>query len=163
MWDLEEAQTHANAFSEVLKDPVNRRLFLANMYADHPKAYSKDLKINDLSYWRFVVNAFTRMRLCDKKMVLDYGHSDCSLKEAEKDHLYPWFKFGKPYMLRDTVYTLAFGHWAALNAQCSQDNIIALDTGCVWGNKLTCYCLEDKKKYSVKSGVKVEFSNIGKS
>ncbi len=161
-WDLEEAQVHAEALCRVLKDPVDRRLFLANMYADHPVRYSEDLKQDPLNYWRFIANAFTRMRLCDKKMNLDYAHSDCSVKEAEKDHLYPWFNFGTPYMLRNSRFTLAFGHWAALNADCSVDSIIALDTGCVWGNKLTCYCLESKKRISVNSGVKIEFSSVRK-
>ena len=30
-------------------------------------------------------------------------------------------------------------------------NIIGLDTGCVWGNKLTFLRLEDQKKFTVKS------------
>ncbi len=163
MWDLEEAQKHSDAFSAVLADPLTRKLFLSNMYADHPVSYTKELEYSDLNYWRFIVNAFTRMRLCDKKLNLDYGHSDCSLKEAEKDHLYPWFKYGKPYMYRNSAYTLAFGHWAALNAECNEKNIIALDTGCVWGNKLTCLCVENGKKTTVKSGVKIEFSSMKKS
>ncbi len=163
MWDLEEAQKHSEVFSDILATPLKRRLFLANMYADYPVCYSKELESGDLPYWRFIVNAFTRMRLCDKKMNLDYGHSDCSLKEAEKDKLYPWFKFGKPFLFRNTAYTLTFGHWAALNAQCNEKNIVALDTGCVWGNKLTCFCLDNGKKTTVKSGVKIEFSSMTKT
>ena len=160
LWDLEEAQKHADVLADVFSSTIDRKIFLANMYADHPCAYSSELKPDDLNYWRFVVNVFTRMRLCDKKYNLDYGHSDISAKDAEKYKLYPWFKFNAPYLFRKTPFTLAFGHWAALNAECNVEQIIALDTGCVWGNKLTCYCLESKKRISVKSGVKIEFSSI---
>ena len=32
----------------------------------------------------------------------------------------------------------------------NKQNIIGLDTGCVWGNKLTFVRLEDSKKYFIK-------------
>ena len=47
---------------------------------------------------------------------------------------------------------LIFGHWAALNGKTRKKNIVGLDTGCVWGNKLTLLRLEDQKKYMVNSG-----------
>lgn len=32
--------------------------------------------------------------------------------------------------------TVVFGHWAALGLML-RDNLVALDSGCVWGNKLS--------------------------
>jgi bis(5'-nucleosyl)-tetraphosphatase (symmetrical) len=67
--------------------------------------------------------------------------------KSEKGDL-PWF--------RQTVKNLhngeniIFGHWAALEGKTHLDNIIGLDTGCVWGNKLTAIRLEDKKLFKVK-------------
>ena len=159
MWTIDEAEVHAKVISSILSNPIKEKLFLSNMYADHPSMYEEELKHHDLNYHRFVVNSFTRMRLCNKDMVLDYGHSDCSVKEASEDKIYPWFEFGKPNYYQDTKYTLFFGHWAALNAKCDKDGIIALDTGCVWGNELTCYCVETKKKYAQKALGKVERLN----
>ena len=46
--------------------------------------------------------------------------------------------------------SIIFGHWAALEGKTNLDNIIGLDTGCVWGNKLTAIRLEDKKLYQVR-------------
>ena len=43
-----------------------------------------------------------------------------------------------------------FGHWASLNGKTKNPKAFALDTGCVWGNRLTGLCLEDLKKISVK-------------
>ena len=45
---------------------------------------------------------------------------------------------------------IIFGHWASINGETNIDNIIGLDTGCVWGNKLTAIRLEDKKIFQIK-------------
>jgi len=154
-WNLNEAEYLSDFIRKIMLDPIDRKLLLSNMFGDTPNCFTEDLKKTDLSLWRFIISAFTRMRLCTDDLVLDYGHSNCSVKDAQKDNLYPWFNFGKPYMYNDEEYTLFFGHWAALEAQCNAKNIIALDTGCVWENMLTCYCLETKERISVKSKTKI--------
>jgi bis(5'-nucleosyl)-tetraphosphatase (symmetrical) len=72
---------------------------------------------------------------------------ESSKDKTEKTHI-PWFK--------QTVNNLkegehiVFGHWAALEGETKLHNIIGLDTGCVWGNKLTAIRLEDKKLFQVR-------------
>ena len=51
--------------------------------------------------------------------------------------------------LKDNEF-IVFGHWAALEGKTNLENIIGLDTGCVWGNKLTAIRLEDRKIFQVK-------------
>ena len=145
-WTIDEAQKHTNVISKVLKDPLHTKVLLANMYADHPDHFEEQMLSSDLNYWRFIVSAFTRMRLCSKELVLDYGHSDCTVIEAQKDNIYPWFNFGSPFEYKRENFTLFFGHWAALNAQCDREHVVALDTGCVWGDRLSCYALEKQEK-----------------
>ena len=43
---------------------------------------------------------------------------------------------------------LIFGHWASLGGKTGTSNIIAIDTGCVWGYKLSAFRLEDNVVFS---------------
>jgi bis(5'-nucleosyl)-tetraphosphatase (symmetrical) len=43
---------------------------------------------------------------------------------------------------------MAFGHWAALGL-CIKKRYIALDSGCVWGGRLSAFRLEDKQLIQV--------------
>ncbi len=58
----------------------------------------------------------------------------------------PWFRHKVTIMQEPTH--LLFGHWAALEGITGVENITALDTGCVWGNKLTAINLEDGRVFS---------------
>jgi bis(5'-nucleosyl)-tetraphosphatase (symmetrical) len=54
------------------------------------------------------------------------------LEDGPKGYI-PWFKVPK----RKTADTLVyFGHWSTLGLL-RNHNVIGLDTGCVWGGKLT--------------------------
>ncbi|MDE5007374.1 symmetrical bis(5'-nucleosyl)-tetraphosphatase, partial [Francisella tularensis subsp. holarctica] len=52
----------------------------------------------------------------------------------------PWFKL-KHKKFKDK-YKIIFGHWADIKGDTKDNNVIALDKGCVFGGKLTCYCIE---------------------
>ena len=94
---------------------------------------------------RTIINYFTRMRYLDKKGSLMLDKKDL---KSQKNYI-PWFKQTIDN-LDDNEYII-FGHWAALNGKTKLNNIIGLDTGCVWGKKLTAIRLEDKKIISVKN------------
>lgn len=137
-WSIEKACNLASEASrELQKNPI---LFLKNIYGNKPTAWN-----DNLTGWdrlRYIVNGLTRMRFCQKNGDLSLENkSNHSSDTNEK----PWFKWHTN--LKQTLY---FGHWAALNGKCDIPNIIALDTGCVWGGKLTAVRLEDKKIFSVE-------------
>jgi bis(5'-nucleosyl)-tetraphosphatase (symmetrical) len=41
------------------------------------------------------------------------------------------------------------GHWSALGLRVAPD-LLALDTGCVWGGRLTAVRLEDRRVYQTE-------------
>jgi bis(5'-nucleosyl)-tetraphosphatase (symmetrical) len=65
-------------------------------------------------------------------------------KEAPAGCL-PWFSIPRR---ESGGATVIFGHWAALGFRTGPD-FIALDSGCVWGGKLTAVRLEDGAVFQV--------------
>jgi bis(5'-nucleosyl)-tetraphosphatase (symmetrical) len=149
LWDLQTAKKLSKELSKVISDPLRRRLYLRNMYKDSPAAW--DPECQGMVRWRFATNVFTRMRLVHEDLSLDYGHSTVSPEEAKKEHLDPWFDYTPELRWHKNRWRLVFGHWAALNAKCPRDDVIALDTGCVWGGSLTAWNTQSGKRVSVPS------------
>lgn len=149
LWELSTAKKMAKELSKVMRDPVRRHVLLSNMYNDEPSLYTPEL--SGLQRWRFALNAFTRMRLCYRSGVMDFKNTAISPELVEKDGLYPWFSLGNVSKSKKKQYTVVFGHWAALNGLCRRPGFKAIDTGCVWGDKLTCWCFDTDKMTQVKS------------
>lgn len=111
--------------------------FLAQMYGNEPDRW--DDALTGLERLRCIVNALTRMRLCDPGGRMDFQHKE-SDKGPEGSDLLPWFDVpGR----RTADVTVVFGHWSALGLVL-RPNLVGLDSGCVWGGKLTAVCLDDR-------------------
>lgn len=149
LWDLSLAKKLSKEITTLLSDNLRRTLLLRNMYRDYPAAFNPEYK--GMVRWRYIINVFTRMRLINKNLELDYGHSSSSIEEAASEGLEPWFNFLPPLVRHKKNYRLVFGHWAALNGKCQRDDVIALDTGCVWGGKLSAWNADLSKIESVDS------------
>jgi len=118
--------------------------FLNNMYGNLPNVWSKDLK--EYARFRFIVNAFTRMRFVHNDVSLDFD-TKCHPRNAG-NNLQPWFNHENKAL--KASQTLLFGHWASLSGEVPASlpidaKVIALDTGFVWGNKMRLYCLESQE------------------
>jgi bis(5'-nucleosyl)-tetraphosphatase (symmetrical) len=140
-WSLSKAQKLSRELSKSLKD--NPKFVLKNMWGDKPNKWSNNLQ--GIKRLRLIINCFTRMRYLDMQGGLNLNTKDTSPKKG----LEPWFIKSKQ-LLKDSKEHIVFGHWAALNGKTKIKNIIGLDTGCVWGGKLTAIRLEDKKIFAVK-------------
>ncbi len=136
-WDLATAKQAAFDVSQQLKSE-NYVFLLEQMYLgtndDWPSAD------NPLSQMIVAINAFTRMRYCYADGRLDFLHK-CAPSLCPDPLLAPWFE--RPTQL-DDGYIALFGHWASLMGKTNSNKFIALDTGCLWGNHLTAWCLEDQ-------------------
>lgn len=139
-WTIVEAKAHSDEIHDMLQSD-NANHFFAHMYGNQPDVWSDELV--GVDRWRCIVNYFTRMRYCYADGRLDLNFKG-QVKDRSKE-LIPWFDINTRAN-KDTK--IIFGHWAALNGQADTDNVFALDTGCVWGNRLTAMRLEDEMRFS---------------
>ena len=140
IWDMHEAKKYSKEVQKSLK--IDSLALLENIWGDTPKIWNPNLvKYKRL---RTIINYFTRMRFLGKDGSL---RLNLKSKKGKKGYI-PWFK-QTSNNLNDNE-NIIFGHWASLEGKTGIKNIIGLDTGCVWGNKLTAIRLEDKKLFQVK-------------
>lgn len=140
MWDLAQAQQRAAEVESVLRSK-NYQNYLATMYGNEPSVWHSDLQGSER--WRLITNYFTRMRVCDNKGKLELKYKG-GLKGCPAN-FEPWFMHPERKTADEKIL---FGHWAALEGETPVSNVFALDTGCVWGGKLTMMRLEDQKRFT---------------
>lgn len=134
-WSIEKTLDLADEVQTALRSP-NWQDYLQDMYGNNPVAWSDTLQGADRL--RVIVNALTRMRLCNRAGEMDFSRkSDVQLRET----LMPWFDV-PDRAARDS--TIVFGHWSQLGLTLRPD-IACLDSGCVWGRALTAMRLHDRK------------------
>ncbi len=123
------------------EDQNNFRKFCSYMYGNQPDQWNSNLK--GYERIRVIINAMTRMRVCTHN-----GRMDFTFKGRTEDipvGYLPWFDVPGRVSKEATVIC---GHWSALSLQV-KSNLIALDTGCMWGGSLTAIRLEDRKIFQV--------------
>ncbi len=112
---------------------TDARAFLATMYGNEPARWDDALPGADR--WRVVVNALTRLRFCTPSGLMEFATKDVA--DAAPAGYLPWFDTRRA----SADVTVVFGHWSHLGLV-MRPNLLALDTGCVWGNRLTAVSLE---------------------
>jgi len=135
-WDLGEAEARARELETALRGP-DYQAFLANMYGDEPTTWSENLPRWDRL--RYITNAFTRMRYCDPDGAIAKDFK--GPPEQAPPRLIPWFAVpGR----RTRSERIVFGHWSALGRiEWHEHNAWGIDTGCIWGGRLTALRLEN--------------------
>lgn len=139
-WTIKKALERAAEVEKVLRGPKLRE-FLGHMYGNKPTRWSK--KLGGWDRLRFIVNCFTRMRYCTPKGGLDFVAKG-KPSFSEKNTL-PWFTVPKR---KSQEQTIVFGHWSTLGLY-QENNVHALDTGCLWGGSLTALRLDDMQIFSL--------------
>ena len=135
-WDLNLAHKLASEVEDVLQGDSYKEYF-THMYGNHPENWHNDL--TGMDRLRVITNYFTRMRFC-----YDDGSLDLDNKlgpDTARPGTQPWFTLEQRHPITNKII---FGHWASLEGYCQQDDLFALDTGCVWGGKLTMMRLSDE-------------------
>ena len=127
-WDTARTLALAAEVEALLRGP-DLAPFMRRMYGNEPARWHDDL--TGFDRWRFVINVLTRIRFCMADGTLDLKTKDGAGSAPPGHH--PWFDAparataGQP---------IAFGHWSTLGLVV-RDDLLALDTGCVWGGCLS--------------------------
>jgi bis(5'-nucleosyl)-tetraphosphatase (symmetrical) len=139
-WSVARARELAGEVEAELRG-ADYRALLAKMYGDEPRAWNDALRGTDRL--RVVINAMTRLRVCD-----DTGAMVLAFKGEPGDASDGWTPWFDVPGRASADHAVVCGHWSALGLKL-RDDLLALDSGCVWGRALTAVRLEDRAVYSV--------------
>jgi bis(5'-nucleosyl)-tetraphosphatase (symmetrical) len=139
-WGVAQARALAREVESALQGDEYREC-LANMWGSEPASWR-----DDLAGWprmRVIVNAMTRMRFCSADGAMEFRSKGEAI-DAPKGYM-PWFAVpGR----KSADHVLVTGHWSALGLRLEK-NLLALDSGCLWGGHLTAVSLPGRKVYQV--------------
>jgi bis(5'-nucleosyl)-tetraphosphatase (symmetrical) len=134
-WSINRALELAGEVEQSLKGPASGEL-LRHMYGNQPARWSEALSGYDRL--RTVINAMTRLRLCDASGAMEFTHKT-GLERLPAGYM-PWYEVPD----RASAGTpIVCGHWAALGLML-RDDVLAIDSGCVWGRRLTALRIGDR-------------------
>ena len=134
-WTTEQTLSLADEVSAVLRgsDWLD---FLAQMYGNEPARWRDDLQ--GANRLRCVVNALTRVRFCTAEGAMEFATKEGP--DQPPSGYMPWFDV-PARLTQDTP--IVFGHWSTLGVV-QRETLIGLDSGCVWGGKLSAMRLSDR-------------------
>jgi bis(5'-nucleosyl)-tetraphosphatase (symmetrical) len=132
-WTVQQAAALADdALAALRADPAG---FVAQMYGNKPDRFRDAHTATERH--RFTVNVLTRLRYCRAD-----GSIDLKMKQAPRKDQGTWLPWFEHAGRRSADRRVIFGHWSTLGFL-QRSNLLALDTGCVWGGALTAVDLDD--------------------
>jgi bis(5'-nucleosyl)-tetraphosphatase (symmetrical) len=129
-FDLGMALHYARHAEEQLRRD-DADVWLKKMFQEGSRRFNRDASLIDID--RYIVSAFTRMRYCYGDYRLDFDQKGKPTEEVRARGLKPWFESENR---RKIDLKIIFGHWSTLGFH-HDENVLALDTGCLWGGALT--------------------------
>lgn len=140
-WTVEQAQALAGEAQAALRGDQ----FVTTLRALHPSGHLQwDPDLTGPTRLAAIIKVLTRIRTCSTEGVMESSFS--GPPDLTPDGFHPWFDIpGR----RSATATVVFGHWAAMGLKIAQ-NLLALDSGCVYGRHLTAIRLEDRTVFQVR-------------
>ena len=139
-WTVKKAMRLAGEVESALRARSYRK-FLERMYGDEPARWDDSLEGWDRL--RVITNAMTRLRVLHPDGTMALG--DKGEPGEASTGLTPWFDAPKR---KSRDHAIVCGHWSALGLAI-RDDLLSLDSGCVWGRSLSAVRLEDREVFSV--------------
>lgn len=140
-WTTSQAVTLAREVEALLQSDDFPRKLPFIYFRSHKRVWSEDLSHQER--WGLATNVMTRIRVCSEEGVLNFSFKG-PLDQIPRGYM-PWFHIPMRATRNETII---FGHWSALGVV-SQDNVLGLDGGCVWGKELVALRLEDRRLFRV--------------
>lgn len=134
-WNIAQAERHAAEVHHRLHGR-NPRPLLSAMYGNKPDTFHP--RLQGMDRLRAIINVFTRMRYCTPRGTISFGEKGAP--GTQKPGIYPWFMV--PGQVEREL-RVVFGHWSTLGLYLGV-GIHGIDTGCVWGGKLTALALDEE-------------------
>ncbi len=132
-WTLGDCLRHARLIEKMLRSSQRFEL-LSNMFGNQPRSWRESH--TDWNRTRFIINALTRMRYITTSGKMDFA--EVRSPTRQQSGLIPWFEYPTR---RPIDATIVFGHWSSLGVH-QQPGILALDSGCCWGRRLSAARLD---------------------
>jgi len=127
-WTLNASKERAHQVESVLRgehwQDFCRQLHSTPFPKKQPITRQKDLN--------FTVAVLTRSRYCTQQGVFNW---DIRSGSAEKHNEKAWFQHQSLAWKKDC--RVVYGHWAAMGLVPHEKHVLGLDSGCVWGGKLS--------------------------
>lgn len=138
-WSVAQARALASEVEWALRAP-DWQVFLRELWGGKPTVWRDNLSGADRL--RIIVNT-----LCRVRFLRPDGSIDLKPKGPPEGTpgLIPWYEFPDAAW---RSHTIVHGHWSALGFR-DMGNVIALDSGCVWGGCLTAIRLDDRAVFQV--------------
>ena len=140
-FDLENA-IYYNLLLQGRLSSIEAKEWLEKIFAKETKKYHT--KASLIEEERYALNSFIRMRYCYKDGRLDFKQKGAPKDVSKK--LYPWFDCPNR---KKIDLTILFGHWSTLGLL-QREDVICIDTGCVWGRYLSAISLETQEIVQVE-------------
>jgi bis(5'-nucleosyl)-tetraphosphatase (symmetrical) len=121
-------------YSKRIEERLKRddiKIWLKQMFKHGVERF--DRKASSVDIDRYILSSFIRMRFCYKDHRLDFDQKGPPTEALREKELKPWFEC---HNRKDIDLKIIFGHWSTLGLY-QDDNVLGLDTGCLWGGKLT--------------------------
>ncbi len=125
-WSLQEAANHAGEIEQALRG-TRWRQFLKMLWAA-PAPVSWETCRSEDEAQRFRVAVFTRARWASASGVFSWPAT-----QPHSPEFAPWHQW---FLERQTDVPVVCGHWAT-QGLLALPRLLALDSGCVWGNRLS--------------------------
>jgi bis(5'-nucleosyl)-tetraphosphatase (symmetrical) len=141
-WTPAQALALSAEVQALLRDPQALADFWPQMYGNLPDAWREGLTGHERL--RTIINACTRLRFLNLS-----GQMDFDVKEGSASAppgLMPWFEHPQRASRGQPI---AFGHWSTLGL-INQADLLALDTGCVWGGCLSAARIDGGRREIVQ-------------